>query len=339
MYLSDSQIREKLGEISFETDSRHPFDPDSQIQPCSVDLRLSPVFWRPNRTVLPVDLARSRLLEVQPRRNWTRVLLKEGESIILKPGQMVLCRVYEQFTVPADCAGHIEGRSSFARMGLSVQSSASFINPGWRGHMPLALVNHSPMRISIPAYLPICQLLLVPLSSRPERIYGAPSLRNKYMDDDGGPSYWWRDKIVESLLHSFGQPDMQRSMQEKLLERVGVPSDEILARMERLISTRPAGHYGNADEFVEEFAQLEDKKKMRDLIVRAAAKGAPAVLLSATLGSFFVHPIGILHIVIWAITAASLIPAIAAFRGGSGEYLGTKEIRAIDAKKINASAH
>src|SRR5205085_4347843 len=120
-------------------------------------------------------------------------------SIVLKPSEMLLGRTYEIFTIPKDHAGKLEGRSSFARLGLAVHCSADFINPGYRGHMPLQLINFSRSSIRVFPLIPICQLILVRLSSTPTRVYGDRELSSKYMDDDGGPSYWWRDKRIKSL--------------------------------------------------------------------------------------------------------------------------------------------
>jgi dCTP deaminase-like len=208
-------------------------------------------------------------------------------------------------------------------MGLSIHCTGGFINPGWRGHMPLTLVNHSPLKLRIPAHLPICQLTLIPLPEKPSRIYGEDTLRNKYMDDDGGPSYWWRDQVVERLLDGLGQPDLAYRLQERLLERIGVPSDEVLARMEQLVSSRPAGSYGNADDLLEDFVRLEDRKRMKDSILRWSGKSMFPILASATIGSFFVHPFTALHIVIWVLTALAIPATYAAFRS-SGDTLANE---------------
>ena len=338
MYLADREIRSRLSELNIMTDSEHEFDPDQQIQPCSIDLRLSPVLWRPKGLPrgVTLDLTRNKLLEVSPRRNWRQLNLSDGGTIVLKPGEIALCRVYEEVTIPPDCAGMIEGRSSFARMGLSVHCTGSFINPGWRGHMPLTLINNGPWRLRIPPYLAICQLALVKLSEKPDRVYGEPSLKNKYMNDDGGPSYWWRDKTVRNLLNTLGQPDLQPDIQEKLLDRIGIPEDEILARLEKLIANRPVGTYGNVDDLLQDFAELEDRTRMRDSILRFYGQGAPLLLLGGTIGSLFVHPISFLHIIIWTLLVVSLPAAYVAWRNAPREYLGKRELARVEKKGATA---
>lgn len=327
MYLCDDDIRSRLDELRFEVDGEHPFDADEQIQPCSIDLRLSSLIWRPNKLgKFPVDLTSSTLRELNPRRNWKRTTVRTGETFILKPGELVLGRVHERFTVPPDCAGQIEGRSSFARMGLAVHCTGSFINPGWRGHMPLTLINHGPTKLKLPTHIAICQLMLIPLSRRPSKVYGTPSLRNKYMNDDGGPSFWWRDKTVKSLLDLLGPPGASDDLQQAILDRIGVPADEVLGRLEHYVASRPIGTYSNAEDLLSEFARLEDRRRMIETTLRGFGKGSLPVTASASLGSLLAQPIGGAHILLWILTALSVPLAIAAFMSGPKEYLGKREL-------------
>ena len=47
MLLSDRDLHGLLPQMNFETDdTSRPFEPGSQVQPCSIDLRLDRVFWR-----------------------------------------------------------------------------------------------------------------------------------------------------------------------------------------------------------------------------------------------------------------------------------------------------
>jgi dCTP deaminase len=49
---------------------------------------------------------------------------------LLKPGELVLGMTVEKLTLPPNVAGSLEGRSRFARMGLMVHVTASFLQPG-----------------------------------------------------------------------------------------------------------------------------------------------------------------------------------------------------------------
>jgi deoxycytidine triphosphate deaminase len=199
MYLADRDLRTLLPQIDVHVEEgAEAFDPGAQLQPASLDFRLSHVFWKPQKR-FPIDLRKARLLEVQPRRYYKRVQLAFGETITIRPRELLLGRTLEEFAVPNGFAAELTGRSSFARHGLMVSTTGGFINPGWRGRMPLQLVNLSPNAIRLVAGLPICQVRFVKLTDLAERPYGHEDLQSKYVNDDGGPSYWWRDKRIKAL--------------------------------------------------------------------------------------------------------------------------------------------
>lgn len=163
MYLADKEILRRLDGMGIEgPEPAHPFNPAEQVQPCSIDLRVSNVFWRPSRRrefrrlVLrrphAIDLRRAGVHDLDALRDLKRVELKEGEFIGIKPGQVVMGRIYERFRMPPDCAGKIEGRSSYARLGLAVHLTGDFINPGWEGYMPLQMFNAGPYPILLPPF-------------------------------------------------------------------------------------------------------------------------------------------------------------------------------------------
>jgi deoxycytidine triphosphate deaminase len=326
VYLTDTEIRARLAELSFTCDNpQYPFVPDDQIQPCSIDLRLSNLFWEPSRRST-IDLRKSHLLELAPRRYWRQRVLKFGDHITLRPGRLLLARVYEGLTIPTDCAGRIEGRSSFARLGLSVHCTGDFLNPGYRGHMPLQLINFSPNPIRIFPYLPICQLMLVGLSSTPAKIYGAAELQSKYMDDDGGPSYWWRDKRIAQVQAVFRSSDIALDTQEFLLRRIGVEDPEIIERFEKFVERMATAKRENADAILDTFAATEDRLRIRDRIVKGASYVFFGIFGSAAAGSVLVQPLGWLHYSIWAATALLAWPFIAALMDSPKSYFGQKEL-------------
>ena len=173
MYLADHEIKALGDEMKIAgSNPDHPFEPERQIQPCSIDLRISDVFWKPRRRrrlwrqLMPwrevtIDLRRSSINALDPIRDWKKFEVKEGQFVTIKPGHTVMGRVYERFRMPTNCAGKIEGRSSFARLGLSVHCTGDFINPGWEGYMPLQLSNVGPYPLRLAPYFSICQLMLI----------------------------------------------------------------------------------------------------------------------------------------------------------------------------------
>lgn len=326
MYLSDNQLREKWKELNIECDKVGcELDCYNQIQPSSIDLCLSNVFWEPVKKRI-IDLRKSRLLELDPRRYWKKKVLRKNECITLRPGKLLLGRVAAKFTIPNDCAGKIEGRSSFARLGLGIHCTGEYINPGYRGHMPLELYNYGPNPIKIFPYIPICQVMLIKLTSIPSRLYGLEELQNKYMDDDGGPSYWWRDKRVRSLQQVFTEKNVELYVQEKLLAKIGIQEPAIVERFESLVERKPRISNENADALIDEFTCSEDRLRTKDKVIKGLAIAILPILAAAAIGVAFTEQITYLHYTLWAGTLFSLWPFIWALKDNPKEYLGATEL-------------
>ncbi len=114
------------GEIKIE-----PFD-EGALDAASYDMTLYPkirVFIEGLNEIDLNDMAQDphTLLSI------TRVVPIPAESYyLLKPGELVLGMTVEKLTLPPNIAGLLEGRSRFARMGLMVHVTASFLQPGIR---------------------------------------------------------------------------------------------------------------------------------------------------------------------------------------------------------------
>ena len=326
MYLCDKDIKARLADMQIECDAPdEPFDPEIQVQPSSIDLRLSNIFWEPIK-VHSIDLRKRYLMELEPRRYWKKRTLRNNECITLKPGQLLLGRTYEEFSIPKDCAGKIEGRSSFARMGLGIHCTGDYINPGYRGRMPIELFNFGLNAIKIFPYIPICQLMLVQLSGTPDRLYGVVELQSKYMNDDGGPSYWWRDKRIRKLQEAFQLKNVDLTIQEDIMRQIGIQEPEIIERFEKVIFRLREPQKENADALLEHFAQKENATRERDKCKQGFAKALFPLLASAGVGIFFIKPVTALHYIFWITAALSLWPFYKATIEPTKEYLGTREL-------------
>ncbi|MFH1140178.1 MAG: dCTP deaminase, partial [Chloroflexota bacterium] len=67
-----------------------------------------------------------------------------GQFYTFKPHTFVLAQMLERFALPNDIAGRIEGRSTFARLGISVHQTAHSVKPTWSGHLTLEMYNTGP---------------------------------------------------------------------------------------------------------------------------------------------------------------------------------------------------
>ena len=145
-----------------------PFEPDN-IGPGSIDLRLSPhfkVFKKP-RTVVVIDD------DVDYREFTETVTAHDG--MMLMPGESVLGWTLEKISIADHLCGWLEGRSTFARLGLMVHISASFMQPGLDNHQCLEMTNFSPNPMSIMPGTRICQFIF-------QRTIGAAHYSGKFMN-------------------------------------------------------------------------------------------------------------------------------------------------------------
>lgn len=140
-----------------------PFD-DDLVQPSSIDLRLD----RFTRTIeaceAVVDLAED-IVEADLYRD-----VEIGDDgLVLAPGETILGQTAETMRLPSTCQGMIAQRSGIVRLGIHV--SSSLINPGYEGNLPLIITNRARRPFRLHAGMPICQLVLLRLTGRPDVIY------------------------------------------------------------------------------------------------------------------------------------------------------------------------
>jgi dCTP deaminase len=129
-----------------------PYDPTA-VGPASVDLHLGSEFrvFRKAREVI-------RVTEETDYETVTEKVHVAG-GLMLMPGETVLGITREQITLAQHLCGWLEGRSRFARLGLLVHVSASFMQPGIANKQCLELSNFSPMPLLVAPGLPICQFI------------------------------------------------------------------------------------------------------------------------------------------------------------------------------------
>lgn len=109
---------------------------EQSYQPASIDLRLGSTLLmydkfdpRDDRTSFrPQRFDIRQKLEDRPQPTVTTIT--EKDPWILRPGEWLLAATLEGVSVPYDMVGRIEGKSGWARVGLSIHN-AGFVDPGW----------------------------------------------------------------------------------------------------------------------------------------------------------------------------------------------------------------
>ena len=157
------------------------------VQPASVDLRLGDSFRVfHNHRASAIDLRR-------PPENLTEeVLVPQGESFVIHPGEFCLGRTLEWVELPDDIVARIEGKSSLGRLGLIVHATAGFCDPGWKGALTLELNNLTRVPIKLYPGLEIAQLSFMMLDRPAERPYGSPELGSHYQGQRAAPASRYR---------------------------------------------------------------------------------------------------------------------------------------------------
>lgn len=325
MLLSDGDIRNILGLMDIATeDSKRPFKPDEQIQPASIDLRLDGCFWVPLASRRKrIDLLSTSLNPLEMQRLFERRSFRVGERITLKPGELILGRTFERFTIPNGYAGKLEGRSTFARLGLSIHCTGDFINPGWRGKMPLQLVNHGRVPIILGPYIDICQLLIVKTTSESQKAYGSDELSSKYMNEDGEPSRLWMDARLKRLREAYGRANLPDHIHKEFARVLGKKDVRILDRFTDFLHRQPFGDVISARDALEMFVSEERRRRQRTTATHSFFKWLPFSLFALSMSLLFKQPYTWGHIATWVVTTAFLVPGFyfAFIAEPPGEYL------------------
>ena len=156
MILSDTTLKKMLetGELLVD-----PLTPE-QIQPASIDLRLSDHFLKVNENtheVIRLDSA----LEYEE--------LNQHE-IVIPPHSFLLATTREYIRLPNDLTAFVEGRSSIGRIGLFIQN-AGWVDPGFEGTITLELYNANRLPIRLQEGRRICQLVFARMDQVANRPY------------------------------------------------------------------------------------------------------------------------------------------------------------------------
>ena len=146
MILSRKHILRELDRGDLTIDPRPP---DSKVEQVSVNLRLGRGFTTfkelPQR--YPAIRITDDLFDTEDL--WEK---RQQDSFFLEPeGGFVLGHTMERVHIPNHLMGFVEGRSSWARAGLSIHLTAPKIDPGFDGTITLEIVNLGKSRVELVA--------------------------------------------------------------------------------------------------------------------------------------------------------------------------------------------
>lgn len=176
MVLSDHDIKDQIaqGRIKIE-----PLD-IKDVQPASVDVRLGNsfrIFRNSKYAYIDPTIDQPELTE--------EIIVEEGGTFVLHPGQFVLGTTLERIAVPDDILGKLEGKSTLGRSGLMIHSTAGYVDPGWDGEITLELSNVATLSIVLHPGMRIGQMSFERMTSAADRPYGSDGLGSHYQGQEG----------------------------------------------------------------------------------------------------------------------------------------------------------
>ena len=181
MILSNIGIHDALDKgwlkITPEPGTRQPGEGPAKCpyQTSAVDLRLgSEIAYFKSGIAVNIDLRKGDFNSLFGANSETRIITDE-QPFMLRPGKLVLGKTLERVELPLldepqiTLAARVEGKSSYARCGLLVHFTAPTVHAGFAGTITLELINLGPLDIALYPNMPICQLIIEQVSSKPFR--------------------------------------------------------------------------------------------------------------------------------------------------------------------------
>ncbi len=134
----------------------------SAIDQVSVDLKIGRLFTKFVNPAHAAAIRFSKELFLDPEL-WKT---EETDTYFLKQNEFILAKTHEFVQLPYDLAGLVNGRSSWARIGLGVHLTAPKIDPGFKGTITLELTNVGETTIELRAGVDApCQLMFLLLKT------------------------------------------------------------------------------------------------------------------------------------------------------------------------------
>ena len=132
---------------------------DDFVRACGITMHLGANLLKP----LPGKVVDVRK-KVIP--DYEEILIEKDRPYMLKPGEFVLGHTYETVTVGPSLGFFIEGRSTLARVGLTIVQTAMMVYPGHRNRtVTLEIANHGPNAIMLYPKMKIARVALFKLAT------------------------------------------------------------------------------------------------------------------------------------------------------------------------------
>jgi dCTP deaminase len=159
-------LRRLTHEDAFRLVVRPLIDP-AQIGGTTIDLRLG-TEWEALRTsrfaaLSPADDTDDVVTLLDASVERFRLTSGQNQGLVLHPGELMLALTLEYLSLPPDLWGNLEGRSTWARIGLQVHASAGMVDAGFDGYLTLELQNTGRLPLVLFPGLRVAQMAFFPV--------------------------------------------------------------------------------------------------------------------------------------------------------------------------------
>jgi dCTP deaminase len=202
MTLSISEIKRRLDPRRTNADEDRIvitplIDKDDQFGRVEVDLRLGHQFIifkeHFQGSLSPFSLSQ---YESDIEKYQEEVVVKKGKTIVLHPGRFIVGSTLEYVALPKDIEAQVEGRSSWARLGLTI-ATATTVHPMFKGVITLELSNNGTIPLELSPGIKIAQIIFHAVEP-PLTDEEVAKIKGKYQYSIGpGFSKVFKDKFLE----------------------------------------------------------------------------------------------------------------------------------------------
>lgn len=160
-----------------------PTPESDAVSPSAIDLTLDNQFTRliaPSRAIkMSIDTRDSSAVMEALANLGESETVADGDVFSLKSGEFVLAWTKETIELPDFLCARVEGKSTLARLGLSIHQTAPTVHATFKGKLQLELRNSGPYSLDLQPGTRICQLIVETMSSpsvsRLQSVHQAPS--------------------------------------------------------------------------------------------------------------------------------------------------------------------
>lgn len=218
MQLSDIDIKKALqtGDVLISD-----FDP-TRLQPASYDVLLGYEFMIFDTHKIGIIDPKSPVASTMRK----IVLDSDDDFFILHPSEFALGVTLDKIGVSEKYACQVMGKSSLARLGLIIHTTAGFIDPGNNLNITLEFVNANTVPIKLYPGMKIGQVAFYRLMTPAEKAYGHKSLNSKYFQSTGvEASAMWKNWTSENE-EKYSKVSVEQPMVQ--IRKNAMPKNKVL---------------------------------------------------------------------------------------------------------------